>query len=241
KITADLNEIAIKQIDNIEEAKVLIAASDHFEAGVIGLVAGRLKEAFYRPSIVIEIGEEESHGSCRSIPELNITHVLDEVSDILVRYGGHAAAAGLTIENDQIPNFQTRITDIINTKLADQTLVPTLEIDAELDIESVDWALYDHLQQLEPTGAANPTPIFMSQGVEVTFHRTVGRDGSHLQLELQKNAVDTVQCIAFGQGSIWGHQMPRFIDLVYSIGRNDWKGNRRLQLMVHDIRPAKSQ
>ena len=238
RITNQLNERAESLIDDIDGAKLLFAADEGFVAGVIGLVAGKLKERYYRPSIVLEVGETESHGSCRSIPELNITEALDEAADLLVRYGGHAAAAGLTIENEKIPQFQQAITNIISQKLGDVELIPTVTIDAEIDIVDVDWALYDTLQQLEPTGCANATPIFLSRGVEVIFHRAVGQNQSHLQLEIAQSVDKSIKCIAFGLGH-WGHNMPPFIDIVYTIGRNDWKGRKSLQLQIQDIKPQR--
>ena len=192
----------------------------------------------------MEQGPEKSRGSCRSIPEFHITEALDEVADLLVRHGGHAQAAGLTILNENLPEFTERMTAIAAAKLDGLDLQPTLTIDMELDLESIDWALQETLTQLEPTGYANATPVFLSRGVEVTSHRAVGSDGSHLQLRLNSGTgggtiYRELGAIAFRQGA-WVNSLPQYIDVVYTIGVNEWNGRRSLQLMVQDIRPAQS-
>lgn len=237
-LTVELSELAESMIE--PEAPILIAANEKFISGVVGLVASRLADKHYRPAIVMERGEEESRGSCRSIDQFHITDALDEVADLLVRHGGHAQAAGFTVRNDNLPEFLTRITDVAERKLQDVELIPTLTVDAEIGLEDVDWALFEHLQQLEPTGAANPQPIFLSRDVEVIHHRAVGQNGAHLQLTLSADSLTgyrEIGAIAFRQGE-WASHLPQMIDLVYSINVNEWRGNRNLQLMVQDIRPS---
>ncbi|MEM9776036.1 MAG: single-stranded-DNA-specific exonuclease RecJ [Chloroflexota bacterium] len=219
------------------EVNVLFAADSSFEPGIVGLVAGRLKEKYYRPAIILEMGEDESVGSCRSIPELHITHVLDQLSDILVRYGGHAAAAGLTIRNENLPEFKERITAIIDNEIGELELIPTIPIDAVLDIEQVDAALYGLLQQLEPTGCANPSPVFMSQRVEVQNSRAVGKGGDHLQVTFLVNENRSLKSIGFGLG-YWHENLPNFVNIVYTIDENTWNNRTNLQLQLKDIKPA---
>ncbi|MCB8989078.1 MAG: single-stranded-DNA-specific exonuclease RecJ [Chloroflexota bacterium] len=241
QLTAELTAVAEAQIS--PEAPILIAADNSFLSGVVGLVASRLAEKNYRPAIVIEQGEEESRGSCRSIPEFHITEALDEVADLLVRHGGHAQAAGFTVRNENLPTFITRITEIAQSKLAGLELHPTITIDAQIRLHDVDWALHDHLAQLEPTGYANATPVFLSRGVEVVHHRRVGGDGAHLQLRLSSgeetdgSGYRVIPAIAFRQGD-WADCLPQYIDIVYTIGLNEWNGRRNLQLMVQDIKPT---
>ena len=238
KLTAELSELAEGMVE--PDAPILIAADEKFVSGVVGLVASRLAEKHYRPAIVMEQGEEESRGSCRSIDQFHITDALDEVADLLVRHGGHAQAAGFTVRNANLPEFLSRISAVAERKLQDVELVPTLSIDTEIALEDVDWALFEHLQQLEPTGAANPQPVFLSRGVEVVHHRAVGQSGAHLQLTLSADSLNgyrEIGAIAFRQGE-WASHLPQTIDLVYSVSVNEWRGNRNLQLMVQDIRPS---
>jgi single-stranded-DNA-specific exonuclease len=236
RITAQLTTAAEAQIDI--ESPLLFAADPSFLPGVVGLVASRLTEKYYRPSVIIEQGEAESRGSCRSIPEVHITQALDEVQDLLKRHGGHSQAAGFTIDNENLPEFRRRLTEIAATCLADQDLNPILKIDAEVDLLDVDWALQNVLESLEPTGEANDRPAFISRNVRVYSHRTVGQDGAHLQMSVgDENGRVKLQCIAFRQGA-WAGCLPDEVDLVYMIGVNEWNGRRSIQLMVQDIRPA---
>jgi single-stranded-DNA-specific exonuclease len=234
KLTEELSERAEQMIDPSDP--ILIAADESFLPGVVGLVASRLADKHYRPAIVIEQGETESRGSCRSIPEFHITDALDQVAHLLVRHGGHAQAAGFTIENDHLAAFGTAMRTLAADALDGKDLLPTLPVDIELQLGDVDWALHETLQQLEPTGYANPTPVFLSRNVQVINHRTVGQNNTHLQLEVADSSKG-FKCIAFRQGA-WAEEMPRRVDIVYTIGVNEWRGRRTLQLMVQDIQPA---
>lgn len=215
---------------------ILFAADRGFISGVVGLVASRLADQYYRPAIVIEQGDDESRGSCRSIPGFHITEALDEVDDLLERHGGHAQAAGFTITNENLLVFRERITEIAAEKLDEQLLTPSLEIDAEVELADIDWALQEILEKLEPTGNANAQPIFVSRGVHVFNHRSVGRDGAHLQLWVGDSRTK-LGCIAFRQGA-WAGQLPDKVDIAYTIGVNEWNGRRDLQLVVQDINQA---
>lgn len=232
-LTKKLSVQAEEQI--AEDAPILIAAHPDFISGIVGLVASRLAEKHYRPAIVMEKGVEESRGSCRSIPEFHITEALDEVADVLERHGGHAQAAGFTVRNENLGVFEARLTEIAAQRLDGLELKPTIEIDAELNLQGVDWALMGQLEKLEPTGQANATPVFVSRNVQVYSHRAVG-DGSHLRLD-----VGDGRCkfggIAFRQGA-WAPTLPQHVDLAYTLGVNEWNGRRDIQLVVRDIRES---
>lgn len=241
QLTRELGELAEQMVD--AEDFVIIASDERFQSGIVGLVASRLAEKNYRPAIVIEKGEEVSRGSCRSIPEFHITDALDQTADLLVRHGGHAQAAGFTVRNEHLELFSARMREFAARALGDQVLTPKIEIDAEIDLGAVDWALFETLAQLEPTGKENPTPVFLSRNVEVVHHRAVGQDGSHLQLRLvdggDRYAQKSIPAIAFRQGD-WAESLPQFIDVVYTINLNEWNGQRNLQLMVKDLQPTSS-
>jgi single-stranded-DNA-specific exonuclease len=237
QITSNLTQKAEELID--PEDLVLIAADDEFLPGIVGLVASRLADQYYRPAIILEKGAEESRGSCRSIPGFHITEALDEVEDLLVRHGGHAQAAGFTIRNDNLDEFKTRIADVAAGKLSEEDLTPTLSIDAAVPLAEVDWALLDVLAEMEPTGNANARPILVSHQVNVFSHRAVGREQAHLQLWVGDSHTK-LGCIAFRQGD-WAGRLPETVDLVYSIGVNEWNDRRDLQLVVLDIRETSSK
>jgi single-stranded-DNA-specific exonuclease len=239
RLTADLTAKAEEMVD--PDTLIQIVADKSFAPGVVGLVASRLAEKNYRPAIVFEEGEEESRASCRSIPEFHITEALDKTADLLVRHGGHAQAAGLTIRNKHLPEFIERIQAIAQEQLSGLDLQPSLSIDAEVHLEAVDWAMFENLARLEPTGYANATPLFLSRGVEVRSHRVVGQDGDHLQMRLSSESLGgsyhELPAIAFRQ-SAWANHMPQYIDVVYTMNVNEWRGNRSLQLMVQDLKPS---
>jgi len=252
-LTRQLSAQAEQMID--PTAPIIIAGSPAFKSGVVGLVASRLAEKNYRPTIIMEEGADESRGSCRSIPEFHITDALDEVADLLVRHGGHAQAAGFTIRNENVAEFIGRLTEIACERLAGQDLKPALTIDAELPLDEIDWALQGTLEQLEPTGYHNPSPLLLARGAEVISHRPVGSDGSHLQLHLvdaRRNSaserrygqparpVQAFPAIAFRQGE-WAAALPKFLNIAYRIGVNRWQGNETLQLVIEDMRPTENE
>ncbi|MFW6098286.1 MAG: single-stranded-DNA-specific exonuclease RecJ [Chloroflexota bacterium] len=231
KLTKALSEQAEEQVR--DDAPILIAAHPDFISGIVGLVASRLAEKHYRPAIVMEKGEEESRGSCRSIPEFHITEALDEVADVLERHGGHSQAAGFTVRNENLPAFEERLTEVAAARLDGLDLRPAIEIDAELDLQDIDWALLGYLEKLEPTGEANAPPVFVSRDVQVYSHRAVG-DGSHLKLDVGDGRCK-FGCIAFRQGA-WAPILPKRVDVVYTLGVNEWNGRRDIQLVVKDIK-----
>jgi single-stranded-DNA-specific exonuclease len=237
QLTVETFERAREQVMTaVETEKLLFAMGEDFLAGIVGLVASRLTEEFYRPSVVLELGSEESRGSARSIPEFNITAALDRCRDLLIRYGGHAAAAGFTIANDKLETLRGRLKELAAEQLEGVDLTPTLLIDAEVELSEVDWATQTLLTQLEPCGYANPSPLLLSRRAIVRDARTVGTDGSHLKLTLSDGRV-VWDAIAFHQGQ-QADQLPRHIDVVYSLEVNEWQGEKRLQLNVKDLRPS---
>lgn len=219
-----------------EDAPLFYAADPSFVPGIVGLVAGRLTEAYYRPAVVVECGEEECKGSCRSISEFHITNALDECSDLLLRHGGHAAAAGFTVRSDRLDELMERLFAIAARELAGQELVPTLQIDADVALADLDWALAAWLTKLEPCGYDNPTPLFLSRNVPILQARAVGSEGQHLRLTLGAET-DSRDAIAFRMGERLAELGER-VDVVYYLEVNQWNGERRLQLNVQDIKPA---
>lgn len=239
-LTKDLFELARAQvIDRAKDAPILIAAAPEFKAGVVGLVASRLTEEFYRPAVVIEQGPTESRGSCRSIPEFHITRALDQCADLFVRHGGHAAAAGFTIETARLDELTRRLLDIAGRELNVADLQPTLPIDAELSLHALKPELFDALKQLEPHGYANPQPIFASRRVNVVEARAVGADGSHLKMRVNDDGCPPMDAIAFRHGAWAGSlHLGDKIDLAYTFEKNEWQGRTAFQLNVKDIKLA---
>ena len=219
------------------DARLYLAASQDFEPGIVGLAASRLTEAYYRPSVVVEVGEEACRGSCRSIPEFNIPDALDRCADLLIRHGGHAAAAGFTVARDKLDALHQQLKEIAAEELAGVELRPTLEIDAEIPLEEVDWAVHALLGQLEPCGMGNPQPVILSRGVEVRNRRTMGSEGKHLKLVVRDGRGASWDAVAFRRGDLLS-QIPERVDVAYTLEINEWNHRKRLQLTVRDLRGA---
>jgi len=219
------------------EARLYLAASPEFKPGIVGLAASRLTETYYRPSIVVELGGEESRGSCRSIPEFDITTALDECQDLLIRYGGHRAAAGFTVATSNLPALRDRLRAIATERLAGVELRPSLEIDAELPLEEVGGDTYELLSQVEPCGAENPTPVLLSRDVEVREIKAMGADQKHLKLVLRDRRGAAWDAILFRGGHLRG-KVPGRIDVAYCLLANEWNGEKRLQLEVQDLKAS---
>ncbi|MCS7179330.1 MAG: single-stranded-DNA-specific exonuclease RecJ [Anaerolineae bacterium] len=221
------------------DALLLFIADPEFPTGVVGLVASRLVEEFYRPVVVVEQGEEVSKGSARSIPEFHITRALDECADLLIRYGGHTVAAGFTVLTRHLEALKHRLLNIAARELAGRELVPYLTVDAEIPLQQVNWPLWTAIQALCPFGAGNPEPLFLSRNVQVRRAAPAGADNAHLRLSLSDGWA-IWDGIAFRQGE-WAEQMPERVDVVYHLRRSDWNGEPRLRLEVRDWQPARGR
>jgi len=219
------------------EAFLLFAAHEDFNPGVVGLAASRLTETHYRPAIVAAMGPEETRGSCRSIPEFHITDALDLCKDLLVRHGGHAAAAGFTIKNESIPAFVKRIKGIAKEQLEGNDLRQTLTADMEVTLEDLNFEVLDHLNYLEPTGYGNPDAVFVARNVKVRSSRTVGAEGRHLKLSLDDSNSDVFDGIGFRLGHL-KENLPPYIDVMFSLEANEWNGRTTLQLNLKDVKAA---
>jgi single-stranded-DNA-specific exonuclease len=233
RLTRETQELVRSLIRVEADMPLIFAADSNFQQGIVGLVAGRLTEEYYRPTIILHRGEQESHGSCRSIAEFNITEALDQCADLLLRHGGHAQAAGFAIHNDNLPTFQERIQAIVTDGLRDKDLRPTLNIDAEVKLTQLDMQLYEALCDLEPCGHDHTAPVLCSKRLCVVDQRAVGKDNAHLKLRLS-DGIQELDAIAFRFGELAG-DLPRFVDVAYQLDLNEWNGTRRLQLKVQDV------
>ncbi len=238
-ITRDI-QIKAEQIALADDPDgfLLFAADPDFNPGVVGLAASRLNEQYYRPAIVGHKGEEFTRGSCRSIPEFHITNALDQCQDLMQHHGGHAAAAGFTVNNKNLSELVSRLKSIAHDQLSGIDLRPILHADLEIQLSDLVPEILEQLELLQPTGYGNPQAMFVSRELKVVDHRLVGRDGAHLKLIVSDGWI-TYDAIAFNQGH-WHEEMPLFIDLMYSFEKNEFNGKETLQLKVKDIKPSRS-
>lgn len=226
------------EANNLMQNSVIIINDDQISAGIVGLVAGKLTEQFYRPSIVFERGKEFSKASCRSIPEFHITSALKEHSDYLVRYGGHAMAAGLTIETPRLLDFQQAMINYAGLRLNVDELIPKLDIDEYLDIAEINLNIVAEIGKLEPFGHQNQSPLFITRQAQVVDFKTMG-DGKHLKLMLTSpvNHNQPIEAVFFSKGSL-AENMSQFVDIVFYVEINEWGGDRRLQLNIQDMKTS---
>ncbi len=218
-----------------QDAPLIFVGHPEIPSGIVGLVAARLMDDHYRPAVVYEEGEETSRASCRSIPEFDITAALRTRPELMVRFGGHRAAAGFTAANANLPALKEALIARAREELAGVELVPVLDIDAAIPLGRVDGRLIASLAQLAPFGVGNPEPVFLSRNLEVTDIRTMGADGEHLRLKLRDGRV-TWPAVAFGIGKQDLEPGSR-LDAVYTFSA-DRGSNGAMELRLLDFAPS---
>ena len=215
----------------------LVVGKRQWHVGVVGIVASRLVERYQKPAVVVAFDDLGlGRGSVRSVPGLDVCQVLNQCSDLLERFGGHPAAAGLTIRKENFHPFQERFSSIVANLLHYSVPSPVLEVDAQVSLGLVNYQLLGELQRLHPFGVGNPEPIFMAVGLTVLEQRIIGDD--HLKMIVRQNHSVPFETIGFRMGSLDGVKrlQERPIDLAFVPERNRWKGLDRIQLRIRDVR-----
>lgn len=242
KLTEEMTQKAREMVAALPQGEyILIAGSPEFPEGIIGLIASKMQEDAYRPAIAMthQLDKNQMRGSARSIPEFNIIAALDECADLLVRHGGHAAAAGFTVTNQNFDALYARLRTIAERELARLELTPTLSIDAEASLSDMNWKLLEHLDHLAPFGYGNREPLFLARNVIVKAARVVGTD--HLALTVSDGII-VWDAIAFRQKEMLPQlaPLPRQVDMVFHLASKVWQNEPRLQLEVKDMRISDS-
>jgi len=217
------------------DAPLVFVGHPDISSGIVGIVAGRLADEHYRPAVVYEMGESTSRASCRSIPEFDITAALRTCPELMLRFGGHRAAAGFTAENTMLPALKEALLREAGDRLAGMDLTPGIDIDAAIPLHRVNGKLIQSLSKLAPFGEGNPEPTFLSRGLELTDVRVIGSDGGHLRLTLRDGAASW-PAIAFGFGE-YAAQAGQRLDVVYTFSP-DRGTEGGLELCVKDMAPA---
>jgi single-stranded-DNA-specific exonuclease len=203
---------------------------------VIGIVASRVVERIHRPTVLIALEGGRGRGSARSIPGFHLHDAIADVSDHLVRFGGHAQAAGLEVERDRIPAFREAFSEVARSRLDDEDVRPRVRIDLELDPASATLELAERARWLGPHGVGNARPVFLSRGVTVREAREVGT--GHLRIRIDAGG-GTLEGIGFGLAErisadeVAGASM----DIAYQLTVNEWRGRRAPQMKLVDLRP----
>ncbi len=247
KTTEELMKEAVNQIEKTQKDEpILFARNDEWPGGIIGLAAGKLKDKYYKPSIVITRNESEIIGSGRSVEEFNLIEALQELSGYFDKFGGHPMACGFTIKNEsQLEEFKTKLKEKFKEKTAGRELKPALLIDAEVNLDEINWELYGLLEKFEPFGQTNPKPKYLAHNLTITGLEPVGKDRKHLRIMVKHNSQQIKKTIGWNlcdenncHCTDWSKALKigDKIDLVFEIDVNQWNGNRELQLTIVDLK-----
>ena len=242
-VDQDITTQALQRMQEDQEVHARFSTvlyDPQWHKGVIGIVASRLMENYYRPTILLTGGDGIATGSARSIKNFNIYEGLKACSDLLEEFGGHQYAAGLKVKEENIPAFIQRFEEVVRERVTQDDLVPTLIADGELDLSGVTPKFYRILRQMAPFGPGNRTPVFLSKKlIDAGKSRLVGSEKDHLKLDVAQanNKTCRQQGIAFGMGHHY-HKMEagNTFDALYCIDENEWQGQVSIQLRVKDIK-----
>jgi len=239
---------------SIKNKRLLFVSHQSYDQGVVGLVAGKLVEKYWRPTIVVAQDEEYSKGSVRSIPGVNIIEMLRMFEKEFVDLGGHPMAAGFTVETKKIPGLQKRLESLAAEQIAEDLLSPVLEIECLIELGDIDQDLYEELEQFEPLGIGNRRPVFAVKNTKVAEWRLVGKDERHVKFkvassqqprprrgEAEGGPAASFDAIFFnGADAFVSLDSQEPVDVAFQVDENEWNGRKNLQLMVKDVRPTKN-
>ncbi|MFH1601950.1 MAG: single-stranded-DNA-specific exonuclease RecJ [Candidatus Shapirobacteria bacterium] len=243
-LTAKGIEIAKKDLDQEKPSGFIFSASSSFHPGIVGLIASKLKDEFYRPAVIISKEEKVSRGSARSVEGLNIIKVLREIENIFVGLGGHALAAGFEIKTKNIPILKKKLKRLIKEHLPKKGLEPKIELEAKLSLSQVNPEYYQQIIKLAPFGLGNPEPLFLFEGLRLTELRQVGRSADHLKMALddpQTLPEEKIwaEAIGFNLGKYYGElKAGELVDLAASLSEDCFTGKVKIVLKVKDLRPC---
>lgn len=238
ELDRDITQEALSSLNlENENNKTTVVYNESWHKGVVGIVASRLIENYFRPTIVLTRSGEVAAGSARSVPGFDLYDALDKCSEHLIQFGGHRYAAGMTLEIDKIESFKAAFEKVVRESISDEQLIPEIIIDLRLSFSDLNFKLYRIIQQMAPFGPGNREPILFSENVkDAGYSRKVGKDGAHLKLHMKQDNGIALDGIAFNLGDLYDEiKSGRMFNIVYYLQENTWNGNTSLQLMVKDI------
>jgi len=230
----------VRILPNLDDRRSIVIYNEEWHKGVIGIVASRLTEQYYRPAVVLTRSEGMATGSARSVSGFDVYKAVQSCSDILENFGGHTYAAGLTLKVENVETFSRRFEDYVTEHILDEQTQASIDIDAQLDFKDVNFKFYQELKRFAPFGPGNPRPIFCTKRVyDYGTSKVVGRGQEHIKLELVDNKSNNIMNgIAFGQSSQARYiKTKRAFDICYAIEENTHKRGE-VQLQIEDIRPC---
>ncbi|NOZ70230.1 MAG: single-stranded-DNA-specific exonuclease RecJ [Deferribacteres bacterium] len=235
KIEGEVLRAAIDMIDPRNPGNVIVLSSPDWHIGVVGIVASRLVDMFYRPVFLFSVKDSVAKGSARSIPPFHIYKAVSECSGLLLGFGGHRQAAGLSLAAENLPAFRERINSIAENTLRAEDMIPLLEIDAAVSFPDINFSLVKELSLLEPYGNANREPILGAKDIEIVSRRTVGDNHLKMQLKQERTNIDT---IGFSMADKLGWTAASSsLDIAFVPCINEWNGTRSIQLNLKAVRP----
>lgn len=237
----EINNEAMKMIaedKDFDKKQVIVLAKEGWHNGVIGIVASRIMEIFYKPCILISLNNGAGKGSGRSIAGFNLFDALNECDDLLTEFGGHAMAAGLGINEEKLEEFTEKINKYAKERLTPEDMIPVVKIDTVLQGSNLNIATSKLLSALEPYGMGNEAPVFAVKNATVISAATVGAEGKHIRMQIEKDGT-RVNCIGFGMGEYINAIKPgTAVHLAFKLDVNNFKGNETAQLVLSDIKVA---
>ena len=240
-------EILKKAIDKIENEKldensVIVVAEKKFHHGVIGIVASKILDRYYKPTIIMEIKPLEgiATASCRSTEAFNMIEALNSMRDIFIKYGGHAGAAGFSIAIENIEEFSKRINEYAVENLNSEDTKKPIKIDCELSMIKISFDLMDKLSLLEPYGFGNASPMFAIRNCKYTNFRAIGKEKNHLMMDLIKNGVEMKNCVWFNSEDMLETILNnKEIDVAFKLKMETYKDKYQYKIFIEDIKPSK--
>jgi single-stranded-DNA-specific exonuclease len=231
-----LNQIKNEYKDKDIPKHALVVFSENWPAGIVGLVAGRLERKFQRPVYAVTKVGNKLTGSGRGIDGFDVTDALHNISESLIKFGGHVGACGFSMKPDSFDKFKNDLQVFSNKKLEDMSLEPSIQVEAEIKLTDFTWQLFELIEQFEPFGEGNQEPNFLIKDLKVKSWQTVGKEDKHLRLTFEKDGMKR-KAIAFGMGE-WADKLKldTKVDALCKIGVNEWNGNRELQMTVQDMK-----
>ena len=231
---------ALSQIENNAEQErfTTVVYQENWHKGVIGIVASRLTETYYRPTIVFTKSGDKLAASARSVKDFDVYNALEACAEHLEQFGGHMYAAGMTLKEENYVNFKNAFEKTVRQTINPELLTPEIAIDAEIDFADIDAKLLRILNQFEPFGPLNMAPVFVSKNIcDTGYAKTMGQNNEHLKLFVKQNNSEGIGAIGFGLGSkleVTAHKNP--FEVVYNIDENEFNGTVNLQLRMKDLR-----
>ncbi len=236
QIEEEVYKEALEKIRGTDRTSAIVLAGEGWHQGVLGIVASKIAEEFYRPAFIFSVENSIAKGSARSIPSFDICKGLAETGDLLLSFGGHKQAAGIKLKAEYLPAFQEAISRIVRAGLDESDLQSVLQIDADIDLSEVTHALVQEFSLLEPFGFCNPEPFMGAKALEVVSPRIAGN--KHLKMRLKRGPL-SLDAIGFAMGGLLGElHDPAVVDAVFTPEINDWNGGRHLQLILRAVRPS---